>query len=124
MSAAAALSQPETAAEQSARIKRLLTMRDVAERLQISSVTAWRLYANANSLPRMPRMRATRSGFRLGLFDDLCQGRDPRRASVPTNGQGQVKAACAATQEPFDELAAAERRWKRRRKLYRSLTRD
>jgi excisionase family DNA binding protein len=44
-SAGAAQTEPETTTEQSARIKRLLTMKDVAERLQVSGVTAWRLHA-------------------------------------------------------------------------------
>ena len=44
-SAAAGRGQVETNAEQSARIDRLLTVKEVCERLQISTVTGWRLYS-------------------------------------------------------------------------------
>ena len=41
----AAADKAETQEATSARIKQLLTLKDIAERLQISSVTAWRLHA-------------------------------------------------------------------------------
>jgi excisionase family DNA binding protein len=43
--AAAALGEMESPEARRARIQRLLTMRDVEARLQISPVTAWRLHA-------------------------------------------------------------------------------
>lgn len=78
--AEAARGEPETATDTSARVKRLLTMKDLAERLQVSGVTAWRMHAERG-------LRVVRIGRSVRVRESDLQAWLDRHASGGGEGE-------------------------------------